>query len=191
MSVSSVNDRLLRMTIGLGGFPGGARAGRPARHPRGRPSGPAGCAAAGEGGQDRAPADAGTFPGSTQEPPDTWPGRPAPSDARLLRKSLALLEPQSEKVMAHFFATLFVLNPELRPMFPLTLGESRKRVFQALTRAVWSSGQPEPLTRGLGELGRDHRKFGVTEQHYRVFCDALLARSRRRGNGPWPRSPPR
>jgi NAD(P)H-flavin reductase/hemoglobin-like flavoprotein len=179
--VSSVNDRLLRMTIGLGGFPGGARAGRPARHPREWPSGPAdepdgpGCAAAGEGGQYRAPAGAGTFPDSTQEPPETWPGRPVPSDARLLRKSLALLEPQSEKVMAHFFATLFVLNPELRPMFPLTLGESRKRVFQALTRAVWSFDQPEPLTRWLGELGRDHRKFGVTEQHYRLFCDALLA----------------
>jgi NAD(P)H-flavin reductase/hemoglobin-like flavoprotein len=139
LSVSSVNDRLLRMTIGLGGFPGGA------------------------------------FPDSTQESPETGPGRAAPSDVRLLRKSLALLEPQSEKVMAHFFATLFVLNPELRPMFPLTLGESRKRVFEALTRAVWSFDQPEPLTRWLGELGRDHRKFGVTGQHYRLFCDALLA----------------
>ena len=76
--------------------------------------------------------------------------------------------------MAHFFATLFVRNPELRPMFPLTLGESRKWVFDSLTRCAWSFDQPESLTRWLGELGRDHRKFGVTEHHYRLFCDALL-----------------
>ena len=76
--------------------------------------------------------------------------------------------------MAHFFATLFVCNPELRPMFPLTLGESRKWVFDSLIRCAWSFDQPESLTGWLGELGRDHRKFGVTERHYRLFCDALL-----------------
>lgn len=99
----------------------------------------------------------------------------AAADARLLKKCLAVLEPQSEKVMAHFFATLFARNPELRPMFPLSLGESRKLVFAALTRCAWSLNQPESLGGWLGELGRDHRKFGVTEQHYRPFCDALLA----------------
>jgi hemoglobin-like flavoprotein len=46
-------------------------------------------------------------------------------DARLLKKSLALIEPQSERVMAYFFGTLFVRNPELRAMFPLTLEETR------------------------------------------------------------------
>ncbi len=77
--------------------------------------------------------------------------------------------------MAHFFATLFVRNPELRAIFPLTLGESRKWVFDSLIRCAWSFDQPESLTGWLGELGRDHRKFGVTERHYRLFCDALLA----------------
>ena len=107
--------------------------------------------------------------------PDGGAGCPGPADARLLRKSLALIEPQSGKFMAHFFATLFVRNPELRAMFPLTLGESGKRVFGALTRCAWSLDQPDSLARWLGELGRDHRKFGVTGQHYRLFCDALLA----------------
>jgi NAD(P)H-flavin reductase/hemoglobin-like flavoprotein len=93
----------------------------------------------------------------------------------VLKKSIALLEPRSERFMAHFFATLFVRNPELRAMFPLTLGESRKRVFDALTRCAWSYDQPEVLACWLGELGRDHRKFGVTEQHYGLFRDALLA----------------
>jgi NAD(P)H-flavin reductase/hemoglobin-like flavoprotein len=113
------------------------------------------------------------------------PGQVACPDSRLLRKSLALLEPQSERFMSHFFAALFVRNPELRPMFPLTLGESRKWVFDALTRCAWSSDQPESLTRWLGELGRDHRKFGVTGQHYRLFCDALLTTMQAFCAGSW------
>jgi NAD(P)H-flavin reductase/hemoglobin-like flavoprotein len=108
------------------------------------------------------------------------------ADSRLLKKSLASLEPQSERFMAHFFATLFVRNPELRPMFPLTLGESRKWVFDSLIRCAWSFDQPESLTGWLGELGRDHRKFGVTERHYRLFCDALLATLQAFCAGSWP-----
>src|SRR5258708_39613758 len=111
--------------------------------------------------------------GGRAGPAEAMPGLEPCSDSRLLKKSLALLEPQSERFMAHFFATLFVRNPELRPMFPLTLGESRKWVFAALTRCA-SFDQPESLARWLGELGRDHRKFGVTGHHYRLFSDALL-----------------
>ena len=84
-------------------------------------------------------------------------GRAACSDARLLKKSLALLEPQSSAFMAHFFATLCA-QPGLRPMFPLTLGKSRKWVFGALTRCAWPFDQPETLARWPGELGRDHRR---------------------------------
>jgi len=87
--------------------------------------------------------------------------------------------------MAHFFATLFVRNPELRSMFPLALDESGRRVFDALTRCAWWYDQPDALARWLGELGRDHRKFGVTEQHYRLFCDALLAALRTFCPGSW------
>jgi NAD(P)H-flavin reductase/hemoglobin-like flavoprotein len=128
----------------------------------------------------------GGIPGGAAGPMEPRPGRAACPDSRLLRKSLALLEPQSERFMSHFFATLFVRNPELRPMFPLTLGESRKWVFEALTRCAWSSDQPESLTRWLGELGRDHRKFGVTEQHYRLFCAALLTTMQAFCAGSWP-----
>jgi NAD(P)H-flavin reductase/hemoglobin-like flavoprotein len=112
--------------------------------------------------------------GGEARPAQAGAGTVDPADVRLLKKSIALIEPQSDRFMAHFFATLFARNPELRPMFPLTLSESRKRVFAALTRCAWSLDQPESLAHWLGELGRDHRKFGVTERHYGPFCEALL-----------------
>jgi NAD(P)H-flavin reductase/hemoglobin-like flavoprotein len=115
------------------------------------------------------------LPGSAAQRAEAWAGAVDAADVRLLKKSLALIEPHSDRFMAHFFATLFVRHPELRAMFPLTLDESRTRVFGALTRCAWSLGQPEPMARWLGELGRDHRKFGVTGDHYGPFCEALLA----------------
>ncbi len=87
--------------------------------------------------------------------------------------------------MAYFFATFFVHNPELRPMFPLALDGSRSQVFEALTRCVWASDRPESLTGWLSELARDHRKFGVTEHHYQPFCDALLSTVRAFSDGSW------
>lgn len=127
----------------------------------------------------------GGAPGGEAGQPGAQPGRAACSDSRLLKKSLALIEPQTERFMAHFFATLFVRNPELRPIFPLTLGESGKRVFGALIRYAWSSEQPESAARWLGELGRDHRKYGVAERHYPLLRDALLAALQSFCGGAW------
>src|SRR5579859_6876930 len=62
---------------------------------------------------------AGESPAGERESAGATPSSPVtPADSRLLKKSLALLAPQSEKAMAYFFATLFVHNPEMRPMFP-------------------------------------------------------------------------
>jgi NAD(P)H-flavin reductase/hemoglobin-like flavoprotein len=87
--------------------------------------------------------------------------------------------------MAYFFATLFVHNPELRPMFPLTLDDTRRQVFEGLTRCVWAGDRLDSVAGWLTELARDHRKYGVTEQHYRPFCDALLAAVRAFSDGSW------
>lgn len=76
--------------------------------------------------------------------------------------------------MAYFYGNLFLRNPELRTMFPLAMDGQRRRLFEALARCVWSSDQQE-LADYLRDLARDHRKFGVTDKHYRPFCDTLLA----------------
>jgi NAD(P)H-flavin reductase/hemoglobin-like flavoprotein len=142
---------------------------------------------AGATGQSgRAHSNAGKSPAREREQAVTAAGcLVSAADSRLLKKSLAFLEPQSDKAMAYFFATLFVHNPELRPMFPLALDDSRTQVFQALTRCVWASDRPETLTGWLTELARDHRKYGVTEHHYQPFCDSLLAAVRTFSDGSW------
>jgi len=188
------------MAIGLSGFPDGvheaatsrgAQAGRAGlRATRGAAGHPGGAAdytraastqAAGPQAGDSAK------PLLRKEPGEPWSGgdaAPAQPDSKLLKKSLTQLEPDSQKAMAYFFATLFVRYPELRPMFPLALDTHRHRVFAALARYAWSSDRPESLTGWLTDLAREHRKFGVRESHFRPFCDALLTALRSFGDGP-------
>jgi hemoglobin-like flavoprotein len=185
------------MAIGVGEFSGDAGAGRSTgQEPRpgqavldgtGGAAGHFGHGGATAGQSGQQSGNAGESPAGGIEPA----GGAAPrcpvtaADSRLLKKSLAMLEPQSDRVMAYFFATFFVHNPELRPMFPLALDGSREQVFAALTRCVWASDRPEQVTGWLGDLARDHRKYGVAEHHYRPFCDALLAALRAFSDGSW------
>jgi NAD(P)H-flavin reductase/hemoglobin-like flavoprotein len=135
-------------------------------------------AGAGPGPGPPAPGAPGTTPETAEDGYGGHRGSPdeaaCPLNSRLLKKSLAQLEPESENFMAYFFATLFLRHPDMRPIFPLAMDNPRRRVFGALTRYVWGSDHPESLARWLSELARDHRKYGVSQSHYRPFCEALL-----------------
>jgi NAD(P)H-flavin reductase/hemoglobin-like flavoprotein len=95
-------------------------------------------------------------------------------DATLVKEAFARVETHASQALEYFYAHLFVQHPELRAMFPLTMSEHRQRVFAALARLVWSVDSPAALNAYAGQLGRDHRKFGVKERHYSAFFDALL-----------------
>jgi NAD(P)H-flavin reductase/hemoglobin-like flavoprotein len=126
-------------------------------------------------------------PPDSRQPAESATDQPAPSltEARLLKKSLTQLEPQREKAMAYFYAILFVRNPELRQMFPLALEANRQRTFDTLARYVWSCEQPGSITGWLSELARSSRKLGVTERHFRLFNEAMLATVRAFSGGSW------
>lgn len=95
--------------------------------------------------------------------------------AEALQRVFAALEPQSHRLMARFFARLFVHEPTMRGMFPLAMGALRAQVFDALVRVAQDWDDEEALAFRLGELALDHRKYGVTEQHYQAFFDNLTA----------------
>ena len=87
--------------------------------------------------------------------------------------------------MAYFYGRLFAANPELRALFPLAMDRQRDRFFRALARLVWSLDCPEELTAFVRQLGRDHRRFGVTARHYPEFMAALLATVREFAGPAW------
>jgi NAD(P)H-flavin reductase/hemoglobin-like flavoprotein len=109
----------------------------------------------------------------------------APPNPALVKESFAQIEPVADKAMAYFYGRLFAANPELRVLFPLAMDRQRDRFFRALARLVWSLDCPEQLTAFGQQLGRDHRRFGVTARHYPEFMEALLATVREFAGPGW------
>ncbi|GLW06557.1 oxidoreductase [Microtetraspora sp. NBRC 13810] len=104
---------------------------------------------------------------------------------RLVKESFAHIEPHGAKAAAYFYGRLFAVDPRLRRLFPPALDVQRDRLFAALTRIVWSLDSPGTLAGFLGQLGRDHRKYGVTAEHYAAVGEALLATVRRFAADAW------
>lgn len=109
--------------------------------------------------------------------------QPATPDYTILKQTLADAGPAADRQMAYFYSLLFTANPELRAMFPLAMDGQRRALSTALARCAWSMDNPQSLHEYLAQLGRDHRKYGVQEQHYQVFGETLAA-ALRLLNGP-------
>lgn len=95
-------------------------------------------------------------------------------DVTLIRNSFAHLIAKPDEAMEYLYARLFVTSPQLRALFPLAMTTMREAVFRALARLVWGLHDQAATEQALGQLARDHRKFGVTKNQYPPFFDALL-----------------
>lgn len=97
------------------------------------------------------------------------------SDTQALRDSFALVGKSGDEVPRYFYSYLFLIAPQVRPMFPVSMGTQRDRLVAALGRIVADADDPERLVPYVQQLGRDHRKFHVVAQHYEAVGQALLA----------------
>jgi len=86
----------------------------------------------------------------------------------------------SDEFIRRFYTRWFAIDPSARDLFPPDMAAQRASFAQALT---WLLGEliaqraEEPVA-FLAQLGRDHRKYGVTQQHYQTMQDALLSAMR-------------
>jgi NAD(P)H-flavin reductase/hemoglobin-like flavoprotein len=121
------------------------------------------------------------------------PRRPAPHNAitaadmepRLVKESFARLMSESSAAMEYFYARLFTANPNLRALFPMSMTMQRERLFAALGELVWSLDNQPGCAEILAQLGRDHRRYGVTESHYKAFFAALRDTAEHFTGGAW------
>ncbi|HEY3685036.1 MAG TPA: globin domain-containing protein [Streptosporangiaceae bacterium] len=108
-----------------------------------------------------------------------------PLNPRLVKESFAGLENAGPTATRYFYGRLFAEDPRLRGLFPAALDVQRDRLLSALTRVVWSLDNTTELDDYLERLGRDHRRFGVTAEHYPAFGRALTATVRTFCEGEW------
>ncbi|MFC0864496.1 globin domain-containing protein [Sphaerimonospora cavernae] len=106
-------------------------------------------------------------------------------NARLIKESFSLVEPVAGKAAAYFHGRLFAEHPNLRALFPATMGIHDDRVFEALAKIVRMLDDPAGLSAFLARLGRGHRRYGVVAEHYEAVGSALLATIRHFAADAW------
>lgn len=109
----------------------------------------------------------------TAAPPDRAPSEMS-RIADTVRGSWALVEPHTEELTRFFYGLLFQNMPSARELFPIDMSTQRSRLFRALVHVVQVVDRPDELDPFLAQLGRDHRKFAVTDDHYAALGVALV-----------------
>jgi NAD(P)H-flavin reductase/hemoglobin-like flavoprotein len=103
----------------------------------------------------------------------------------LLKESWSLVEDRQDQVAAHFYARLFLADPQLRDLFPVQMDTQRGRLLGAIVSAIQRFDDPEQIDEYLRSLGRDHRKFHVTPEHYAQVKTALIGAIRAHAGEHW------
>lgn len=92
----------------------------------------------------------------------------------LIQSSFAEIEPVSEKVADLFYARVFALHPELRPLFPQDMKQQKAKLIAMLSFIVENLLTLDALIPSLHELGERHKGYGVVAEDYQPLGAALI-----------------
>lgn len=106
-------------------------------------------------------------------------------DTAALRQSWAQFVMAGPEAAKYFYATLFLIAPETRSMFPTNMQYQQDKLLAALGHIITHVDDERELTAFAQRLGADHRRFSgtdrqgrpmpLTEWHYIWVGQALLA----------------
>ncbi|WP_138471391.1 globin domain-containing protein [Poseidonocella sp. HB161398] len=99
---------------------------------------------------------------------------------RDLRATWPLVSRDADGMAAAFYAELFRIAPELRPMFPADLAPQGRKLATALDLVVRHAGNLAPVLAPLRVMGARHDGYGVEAAHYALVGQALIATLRAR-----------
>ena len=97
-----------------------------------------------------------------------------PEQIDLVRKSFDALWPFRQKLAAQFYGRFFELAPEARRLFTNDLDKQQLKLMDAIAAIVGALDQREMFQSIVSHTGRKHAEFGVREQDFIAFGDALL-----------------
>ncbi|MFW5427256.1 MAG: globin domain-containing protein, partial [Methylophagaceae bacterium] len=98
------------------------------------------------------------------------------TEVELIEDSFAALAPQGEALAARFYERLFDQYSELKPLFKgIPIDGQQKKLLASLVLLVQNLHKPEILKDYLYSLGARHVQYGVTEAHYPMVAENLLA----------------
>lgn len=97
-----------------------------------------------------------------------------PTTAHLVRQTLEQALALDPELGELFYRRLFELSPDFRRLFRGDLRRQQRILTSTLTLLVNDLEQPGGVAARLKQLGRAHRGYGVRDEHYTLFGEALV-----------------
>lgn len=98
----------------------------------------------------------------------------SPVQVALVKDSFRKIVPIADQAAALFYARLFELDPELRPLFRGDMLEQGRKLMSMIATAVAALDRIETILPAVRALGARHAGYAVTEEHYATVGVALL-----------------
>jgi hemoglobin-like flavoprotein len=97
-----------------------------------------------------------------------------PEQVTMVQDSFKKVVPIADTASDLFYDRLFIIAPEVRPLFPDDLKEQKKKLIGMLATAVTNLHQVDTILPAVENLGKRHVSYGVTAKHYEPVGAALL-----------------
>jgi hemoglobin-like flavoprotein len=97
-----------------------------------------------------------------------------PQQISLVQSSFAKVVPIAEQAAALFYARLFELAPEVRPLFKGDMADQGRKLMAMLGMVVNGLTRLETIVPAAQKLGERHNAYGAKPEHYAVVGAALL-----------------
>jgi NAD(P)H-flavin reductase/hemoglobin-like flavoprotein len=103
----------------------------------------------------------------------------------VLKESWSLLEEHQEEFARYVFARLFLAHPEARELFPVAMETQQAQLVSAIVTTIHLYNDADAVDFYLRALGREHRKYRLTEPHLAALSWAMIDGARRFGGERW------
>ena len=97
-----------------------------------------------------------------------------PHQIALVQQTFARIAPSAATAADLFYERLFATAPELRLLFPDDLAEQKTKLMAMLTTVVNGLPRFHALMPAVRALGRRHKGYGVTAEHFYPIGAALI-----------------
>ena len=97
-----------------------------------------------------------------------------PDQIELVQRSFAKVVPIAEKASALFYARLFEVAPEVRPMFQRDMKDQGRMLMSMLASVVAGLNDLESILPTAESLAIRHRDYGVVPEQYDTVGEVLL-----------------
>jgi hemoglobin-like flavoprotein len=93
---------------------------------------------------------------------------------QLIQADAPLIVANADAVAEIFYATLFSLDPSLRPMFKGNMREQGRKLMTMIATAIGNLERLDSIIPAVANLGARHMTYGVKDEHYHTVGAALI-----------------